>query len=485
VAPKWINDGLVAYYPFNGNAKDESGSGGDGVVEGGKFVIDRHNSPDSCLELRQVGDCVTVSPYARLNSIKPTEHSVSFWLSSDYKQDKCYVVSRNAANNYQWYYLFSRSGSGDLFFDAGTGHGTKRNGANSCVTSFVDAGWNHAVISTSPVSTTVYVNGLLRRRVQPGVYWPAVNTAPLLIGRTNHEGRPSGQVLGKIDDIRVYDRPLSGEEAKTLFEFESRTAVPAIPPSDGATARLPQHAFADSLGVPVESSNSIGMTLVLIPPGEFTMGSPPNEAEREPNETSYRVTLTQPFSISAHEVTQSQYERVTGKNPSRFQGESNPVEMVSWNDATEFCRLLSLLPKERMAGNSYRLPTESEWEYACRAGTATKYSYGDDDTQLSDYAWFDRNSNQTSHPVGQKKPNPWGLYDMHGNVWEWCHDWYGDYPGGTVVDPSGSSSGTKRVYRGGSWGYLSVGCRSALRTMNVPDYRLSDHGFRVVRISLK
>jgi formylglycine-generating enzyme required for sulfatase activity len=217
-------------------------------------------------------------------------------------------------------------------------------------------------------------------------------------------------------------------------------------------------------------TNSIGMKLKLLPLGVFTMGD--EGAEHE-------VRLTKPFMLGLHEVTQSQYERVMGKNPSKFKGANNPVEQVSWEDAVKFCQKLSALPAEKAAGRVYRLPTEAEWEYACRAGTTTKYSFGDDDTELGDYAWFRGNSGQTSHPVGGKKPNAWGLYDMHGNVFEWCQDWYGDYPGRTVTNPSGANSGSYRVLRGGSWFNAAEFCRSASRRRFKPSFRYDDYGFRV------
>jgi formylglycine-generating enzyme required for sulfatase activity len=149
--------------------------------------------------------------------------------------------------------------------------------------------------------------------------------------------------------------------------------------------------------------------------------------------------------------------------------------MVSLTDATEFCKKLS--EKTRQA---VRLPTEAEWEYACRAGTATAYSFGDADSALGDYAWYGSNSGNTTHPVGQKKPNAWGLYDMHGNVWEWCADWYGSYPTGAVTDPQGAASGTSRVLRGGSWFYNPSDCRSANRNGLTPDFRIINLGLRVV-----
>ncbi|MDB4353536.1 formylglycine-generating enzyme family protein, partial [bacterium] len=207
----------------------------------------------------------------------------------------------------------------------------------------------------------------------------------------------------------------------------------------------------------------------LLPPGVFTMGYKRDEHE---------VKLTKSFMLGIHEVTQTQYERVMGKNPSKFKGANNPVEQVSWEDAVKFCQKLSALPAEKAAGRVYRLPTEAEWEYACRAGTTTTYSFGDDDTELGDYAWFDGNSGKTSHPVGGKKPNAWGLYDMHGNVWEWCQDWHGDYPSGTVTDPTGAESGSHRVYRGGGWYDPAMECRSASRSGIRASLHL-DFGFRV------
>ena len=200
---------------------------------------------------------------------------------------------------------------------------------------------------------------------------------------------------------------------------------------------------------------------------------------------AHQVTLTKSFEIGVYEVTQKQYEKVMGGNPSRFKGAQNPVENVSWDDAVDFCRKLSALPGEKIAGYVYRLPTEAEWEYACRAGTTTKYSFGDSDSPLGDYAWYDKNSGKTTHPVGQKHPNAWGLYDMHGNVWEWCQDCHADYPSGSVADPTGRSSSSVRGYRGGSWDFSAGNCRSANRFRISPSFRFNFLGFRVVRSSVK
>ena len=179
-----------------------------------------------------------------------------------------------------------------------------------------------------------------------------------------------------------------------------------------------------------ESTNSIGMKFKLIPAGTFTMGK---------GDKRRKVTVTQPFSMGVFEVTQAQYAQVMGINPSKFKGADNPVETVNWEDAVEFCGKLSALPAEKAAGHVYRLPTTAEWEYAGRAGRATQYTWGDDASQLGEYGWFRENSERTTHPVGGKQPNAWGLHDMTGNVMEWCHDSPG-YGGGIL-----------RVLRGGKW----------------------------------
>jgi formylglycine-generating enzyme required for sulfatase activity len=217
-------------------------------------------------------------------------------------------------------------------------------------------------------------------------------------------------------------------------------------------------------------TNSIGMKLKLLYPGQFMMGE---------GGESHQVTLTKPFYLAVHQVTQEQYQKVMRTNPSHFKGALHRVEDVSWEDAVEFCRKLSKLRAEKKAGRVYRLPTEAEWEYACRAGTTTKYCFGDNESQLGEYGWYDKNSGSKTHPVGEKKANSWGLYDMHGNVWEWCADWYGDYPKGAVTDPVGPATGSLRVFRGGGWNGEAASCRSAGRGGNGPSFRGGNLGFRL------
>jgi formylglycine-generating enzyme required for sulfatase activity len=213
--------------------------------------------------------------------------------------------------------------------------------------------------------------------------------------------------------------------------------------------------------------------VVPIPAGFFMMGSPSNEVDRWAGEgPQTAVTISRGFWMGKYKVTQGQYQAVMGTNPSSFTGDlSRPVEQVGWSDATNYCARLTQRERAagRIASNSvYRLPTEAEWEYACRAGTSTRFSYGDDVgyTALASYAWYSANSGSSTHPVGQKLPNAWGLYDVHGNLWEWCLDWYGGYSGGSAIDPQGPSTGINRVIRGSPYNAPDRGCRSAVRSQN-------------------
>ena len=259
----------------------------------------------------------------------------------------------------------------------------------------------------------------------------------------------------------------------------SRTIIVGTMLLSGARATLAEP--------PRELDNSIAMKFRLIPAGEFTMGSPDSDSgARSTEKPQHRVRITKPFYLGTTEVTQGQYEKVMGKNPSNFK-ESGPdasVESVSWDDAQEFCRKLSELAEEKMAGRRYRLPTEAEWEYACRADSKTKLCCGDDDSRLGDYAWYSKNSNLKTHEVGQKKPNAWGLYDMHGNTWEWCADRFGSkyYANSPTDDPTGPSACSYRVLRGGSWYRNARSCRSASRNARAPDFRFFNIGFRVALV---
>ena len=202
-------------------------------------------------------------------------------------------------------------------------------------------------------------------------------------------------------------------------------------------------------------TNSLGMEFVLIKPGKFMMGSPENEAGRYSGERQHRVNLTEAFYLQTTAVTLGQWQALMGKNPSSQKacGDNCPVEEVSWDDVQGFIRKLN----QKEGADKYRLPTEAEWEYACRAGSTTAFPNGgitqlqcDRDDNLDSIGWYCGNSNNTLHPVTQKKPNAWGLYDMHGNVQEWCQDWFGVYPYDEVTNPKGPPSGSYRAMRGGT-----------------------------------
>jgi formylglycine-generating enzyme required for sulfatase activity len=228
------------------------------------------------------------------------------------------------------------------------------------------------------------------------------------------------------------------------------------------------------------------MRFVYIKPGTFTMGSPPNESGRDEDEIQHRVTLTKGFYMQTTEVTQAQWYDVMGTRPWSGKNylredENSPAVYVSWKDCQEFLKRLN----QKDGGDTYRLPTEAEWEYACRAESKTRFCFGNSDKLLGDYAWYDKTAwnvgQKYAHRVGDKKPNAWGLYDMHGNVWEWCEDWYGHYPSGAVTDPAGPSSGSIRIIRGGSFRYGAELSRSAFRFRCAPDCRGYFLGFRLAR----
>ncbi len=245
--------------------------------------------------------------------------------------------------------------------------------------------------------------------------------------------------------------------------------------------------FYRAVALTPDQINPFPQRLIWIPPGTFKMGSPETEQDRWSNEGPRTgVIITKGFFMQKYEMTQIEYETLMGTNRSVLVGPYLPALRVSWDDAVAFCGVLTAFEKaigRLPAGYKYRLPTEAEWEYACRAGTTTRFSYGDDPDydELGEYAWFFENSVDRIRAVGQKRPNAWGLHDMHGNSVEWCLDWYAEsLPGGTVTDPRGPNSGSKRVYRGGGWNGNGQDCRSARRAGGPPDRRDDECGFRVV-----
>jgi formylglycine-generating enzyme required for sulfatase activity len=280
---------------------------------------------------------------------------------------------------------------------------------------------------------------------------------------------------------RRFSRRTSLPWRGVLLVWAAVLAAVSLPPGPGSVA-LAQR--------PEVTENSLGMKLVKIPAGEFEMGS--NDFENE--KPIHRVRITRAFLMGQTEVTQAQWRKVILSSPWKgklFAREGTDVAAtyVLWEEAVEFCARLTKLEQSsgKLRGNrQYRLPTEAEWEYACRAGTKTKFSFGDDEARLRDFAWFNGNGDlaggQYAREVGQKKPNPWGLYDMHGNVEEWCSDWYDKnyYAHSPAADPQGPDAGSFRVGRGGGWRSYPVGCRSARRHLDAPAPGVYGVGFRVV-----
>ena len=319
---------------------------------------------------------------------------------------------------------------------------------------------------------------------------------PKSVGQGGESAAQSTSRLDTVASVAIAEptAPPRTESKSTATPPAARNTTPpppAIAPFDAAQARKHQEAWAKHLGIEVETTNSIGQTLVVIPPGRFTTGE---------GDQTVDVTLTKPFLLGQTEVTQGQWKEVMGTEPWKgkeytIEGTDVAATFVSWDDAVSFCANLT----ERERGNGrisreqeYRLPTEAEWEFACRAGTNTKFSFGDDENMVGDYAWFGGDwkdggpipggntaGEMYAHAAKLKKPNPFGLFDIHGNVWEWCSDWHGDYGSGALFDPQGPSGGSDRVHRGGGWGNTAWHCRSANRIRRVPSPRGDYLGFRL------
>jgi formylglycine-generating enzyme required for sulfatase activity len=283
--------------------------------------------------------------------------------------------------------------------------------------------------------------------------------------------RVKGQATQKVAEAKaMHERMVAEAKAKAEAERKERERLAAEAKARAEAART--DFLASNGGDVIVLSSSVQMPVAFIRPGSFTMGSPANEDGRSSDEDQAEVTLSQPFWLAKTEVSQAQWEAVMGNNPSTFKAPNLPVENVSWEDAQSFIGKLNekqILPP----GWKFALPTEAQWEYACRAGEKGPYSGG----SLDEVGWYDGNSGSKTHEVGQKQVNAWGLHDMHGNVYEWCVDWYDDtLKGGT--DPTGPSQGDYRVGRGGSWFFYASDCRAAYRYRFDPGLRSLDLGFR-------
>jgi WD40 repeat protein/formylglycine-generating enzyme required for sulfatase activity len=455
--PPNLEQGLVAYYPFNGNAQDESGNGHHGELRGDPRFCDGITGTAVSLD----GDNDHVMIHDPLTPSFP--YSWSVWVQPHDTVGGIMLAIQEPPYSWTPHVSLQRNPSG---VSITLGHD---GGGEAVVVPMPDreGQWLHVVATCSDSGNArLYVNGKLGQS-KVGQKYGGVYRYFVVGGY-----EPTKKFFkNDFDNLRIYNRALSAAEVKSLYEYESK---PPNQPDPTAPA-------TESI------TNTIGMKLKLIPSGSFLMGSPDGEEGRRDDEYPHPVTITKAFYMQTTEVTQGQWKEVMGTEPWKGnslvkEGPNYPATYVSWNDAVAYCKKLS--EKE---GKAYRLPTEAEWEYACRAGTETRWSFGDDEKELGDYAWYRDNAwdidEKYAHQVGLKKPSAFGLYDMHGNVWEWCHDSYGEdyYKQSPENDPAGPASGSSRVWRGGRWDGGTKETRAAHRGWDDPGDRNHRFGFRLVR----
>ncbi|MDB3959034.1 SUMF1/EgtB/PvdO family nonheme iron enzyme, partial [Opitutales bacterium] len=458
-----FNHGLVAWYPFDGNASDMSGNGNHGTVNGATLGLDRFGEENKSYSFDGVDDYIDLGNSSLLN---PSESmSISSWIKCSSLKYAPIVERYEAFTGGRSYYLNLNT----VDSSHSLGFYTYREsiedyGQVSGFASYdrlLNLGLTHHVVGTFDLTGGVmlFVDGSLISHNNVDAPIQQSDQKTTVGGLINSAGK---FFQGTIDDIRIYERALSTDEVELLYRTES-----------------PNH-FADL-------NSSVNLEMIWVEPGTFTMGSDLSEASRYDNETEHNVSLTKGFYLGKYEVTQAQFEAVmTGvigdlnATPSNWHGYSNrPVEMVSWNDTQVFIDLLNEQEAANLpVGWEYALPTEAQWEFACRAGTNTAYSWGDD-INSSHANWnYGSDANQTED-IGQYSPNPWGFFDMHGNVFEWIDDWYGDYTIGSILDPKGPSSGDYKIGRGGSWYDIGRWARSSRRVAYSPDGNSSKIGFRL------
>jgi formylglycine-generating enzyme required for sulfatase activity len=343
---------------------------------------------------------------------------------------------------------------------------------------------------SSPLVVADTTSTATGRRFYRAVSYPGPVLSLQLVG-----GYPRLSVFGQLGTSWTIQTAAALGTPSAWTAFTNVTLVTSPTVITDTTTPVPGVRFYRAVASQVAPTNFITTNMIWMAAGSFVMGSPSTEVGRLPDETQHAVTMTQGFFVGKYLVTQADYLALTGLYPSYFNGTnggidygtnlSRPVERVSWFGAAYYCTQLT--HREQQAGHipanwAYRLPTESEWEFACRAGTTNRFSFGDDPgyVNLPNYAWYSADSTSMTHPVGQKLPNPAGLFDVHGDVYEWCQDWYGAYPAGPASNPQGPTSGTARVFRGGGYAYSGQYCRSAYRGSTDPSTFYNFLGFRVV-----
>ncbi|MHC4502712.1 MAG: LamG-like jellyroll fold domain-containing protein, partial [Planctomycetota bacterium] len=454
-----VDPGLAGWWKFDevtgAVARDSSGRGNHAKITGGTRVRGRAGN---ALGFDGKNDYVEL-PSAATSGLKT--FTFSLWVKTTEK--------RGAESHWHRPCLFGQAtkggSTGDLAINTSNGyvgmfHGLYARGDKihlSATRRVNDGTWHHIALANDGESAMLYVDGVREAALPTGL---ALNNTAFRVGAQGGQEESGFHHSGVIDDVRVYTRALSAAEIAALAG-PARAAA-----GTGVT---------DPREMKLDLGGGVLMEFVLVPAGRFSMG------EKGVADPVHRVTITKPFYLGKYEVTQAQYEKVTGKNPSEFKGAGLPVEQVSWADTQRFMAKANDL-RTRSGGPLYtfRLPTEAEWEYACRAGTRTEYNTGQGEAALVKAGWYSRNSGGKTSPVGKKAPNALGLHDMHGNVSEIVQDRAGRYSARPAVDPRGPSEGWNRVHRGGSWKTEAGSCRSASRGNDNPGLRRTDNGFRCV-----
>ena len=445
---------LVGHWPFDEgrgkSVRDVSGRGNHGTMKTLRWTTGRLGGA-----LEFDGTDEVKVPYSSVFVPGTSDFSASLWLRSDSREGRG-VLSLHPGGYHGGKNCWTMGVRGE--------RGTISAGVNDTVngcradgrTAVLDGAWHHVALVRKGGEVLLYVDGRLDGSGRAAAPADIREHNPLRIGNRPHVR--DSFFVGTMDDVRLYSCALSLSQVRSL----------ANPGGvNGAAGRRPP--------LTLDLGGGVKLELVYVPPGRFMMGSEAGQADERP---VHEVEITRGFYIGKFEVTEAQYQRVMRAAPAESKGPEYPVAQVSWDEAVLFCRRASTVARRRC-----RLPTEAEWEYACRAGSKGRYGFGDDAGALGDHAWFKYNSGGQTHPVGRKKPNAWGLHDMHGNVWEWCLDWYAPkyiVTGDVTKDPAGPRTGAYRVHRGGSWANADHYCRSARRPRDRVTDRSPEVGFRVV-----
>jgi formylglycine-generating enzyme required for sulfatase activity len=508
-APAWppFRDGLVLHYSFDeagDRVQDLSGKGNHGMVHGATWTAKGKVGGAYEFDGRSTFISRDYDDRSAIFAQNPPLSLAAWFKTSSQTPPAQSVLGTHRAGGLDGYALFVLTGhqwNGDF-------RGEIQCGLGCTVLSKApvnDGRWHHVVAAWDGEQLRLFVDGIAQssNKSKPDVSY--TSRPPFQVGHISYAPpwRDSEYYFqGTIDEVMVFRRVLSPAEARQLWSSSSGKESTARAPKPADVLAWLEGAFDvpkeakdqygnavrqgknEKTGLPLEIRHkATGMHFVFIPAGQFRMGSPETEQGREADEGPlHDVQLTKPLYLGKYEVTQAEWKKVMGANPGNFKWDRNPVDQVSWDQCQDFLMKLNAMSAGTRQTAPLRLPTEAEWEYACRAGNKTRFCYGDDLNyeKLEEYAWTNANSGGRAHPVGEKKPNAWGLYDMHGNLWEFCQDWYAaSYGRQGEVDPEGPNTGEMRVLRGGSWDDKPQNVRAADRGGDTRGHQNAFAGTRV------